>query len=80
MRCRFNPWVGNIPWRRQKNHSSILACEIACTKEPGGVQFMGLQRVGHDLGTKQQQSILKIHKITDIKKKKNRNYSNKETK
>ena len=31
---------------------------------------MGLQRVGHDLGTKQQQSILKIHKITDIKKKK----------
>ena len=36
-------------------HSSILAWEIPWTEEPGGLQSMGLQRVGHDLATKQQQ-------------------------
>ena len=30
-------------------HSSILAWEIPWTEEPGGLQSMGLQRVGHDL-------------------------------
>ena len=29
-------------------HSSILAWEIAWPEEPGGLQSMGLQRVGHD--------------------------------
>ena len=29
-------------------HSSILAWRIPRTEEPGGLQFMGLQRVGHD--------------------------------
>ena len=29
-------------------HSSILAWRISWTKEPGGLQFMGLQRVGHN--------------------------------
>ena len=29
-------------------HSSILAWEIPWTEEPGGVQSMGSQRVGHD--------------------------------
>ena len=29
-------------------HSSILAWEISWTVEPGGLQSMGLQRVGHD--------------------------------
>ena len=28
-------------------HSSILAWRIAWTEEPGGLQFMGSQRVGH---------------------------------
>ena len=36
-------------------HSRILAWEIPWTEEPGGLVFMGLQRVGHDLTTKQQQ-------------------------
>ena len=35
-------------------HSSILAWEIPWTEEPGGLQFLGLQRVRHDLATKQQ--------------------------
>ena len=29
-------------------HSSILAGRIPWTEEPGGLQSMGLQRVGHD--------------------------------
>ena len=29
-------------------HSSILAWRISWTEEPGGLQPMGLQRVGHD--------------------------------
>ena len=32
-------------------HSSILAWEIPGTEEPGRLQFMGSQRVGHDLAT-----------------------------
>ena len=38
--------------------SSILAWEIPWTEEPGGLQSMGSQRVGHDLVTKQQQKII----------------------
>ena len=34
--------------------SSILAWEIPWTEEPGGLQSMGSQRVGHNLATKQQ--------------------------
>ena len=29
-------------------HSSILACRMPWTEEPGGLQSMGSQRVGHD--------------------------------
>ena len=32
-------------------HSSTLAWEIPWTEESGGLQFTGLQRVGHDLAT-----------------------------
>ena len=35
-------------------HSSILAWRISWTEEPGELQSMGSQRVGHHLGTKQQ--------------------------
>ena len=31
----------------------ILAWKISWTEEPGGLQSMGFQRVGHDLATKQ---------------------------
>ena len=31
--------------------SSILACEIPWTEEPGGLQYMRSQRVKHDLET-----------------------------
>ena len=32
-------------------HSGILAWEIPWTEEPGRLQSMGLQRVGHNLAT-----------------------------
>ena len=34
--------------REMAIHSSILAWRIPWTEEPGGIQSMGLQRVGHD--------------------------------
>ena len=37
--------------KKTATHSSILACEIPWTEEPGGLQPMGLQIVGHDLVT-----------------------------
>ena len=41
-------------------HSSIPAWEIPWAEDPGGLRSMGLQRVRHDLVTKQQQQILLI--------------------
>ena len=34
--------------KEMATHSSILACSIPWTEEPGGLQSMGLQRIGHD--------------------------------
>ena len=48
LQCRrhgFNPWVGKVLWRREwQPHFSIPAWEIPWTQEPGGLQFMGLQK------------------------------------
>jgi len=41
-------------------HSSILAWKIPWTEEPSRQQSMGLQRVRHDLATKQQQMYLGV--------------------
>ena len=43
--------------KEMATHSRILAWEIPWKEEPGGLQSMGLQTVGHDLATKQQQSV-----------------------
>ena len=34
--------------KEMATHSSILAWEVSWTEEPGGLQSMGLQRIGHD--------------------------------
>ena len=39
-------------------HSSFLAWRIPWTEEPGRLQSMGSQRVGHSKGTKQEASAL----------------------
>ena len=50
--CRklgFDPWIKKIPMeKRMATHSSTLAWRIPWTEEPGGLWFMGSQRVGHD--------------------------------
>ena len=40
------------PENRMATHSSILAWEIPWTEKPGGLQFMGWQRIRHDWATK----------------------------
>ena len=46
-------------------HSSILAWKMPWTEEPGGPQYMGSQRVGHDLVTQptKMQGILLFKKL-----------------
>ena len=47
----------NILEKETATHSSILAWRSPWTEEPGWLQFMGSQRVGHNLATKQQKHI-----------------------
>ena len=48
-RCGFDPWVRKIPWRRPWQPTpGLLPGESPWTEEPGGLQSIGLQRVGHD--------------------------------
>ena len=45
----FYLWFGKIPLKRgMATHYSISAWRIPWTEEPGGLQFMGWQRAGHD--------------------------------
>ena len=45
------------PLEKEKaTHSNVLAWKIIWTEEPGGLQSMESQRVGHNLVTKQQQT------------------------
>ena len=39
--------------KEMATYSSILAWEVPWTEEPGRLQSMGWQRVGHDLATEQ---------------------------
>ena len=34
--------------KEMATHSSVLACRIPGTADPGGLLFMGLHRVGHN--------------------------------
>ena len=43
------PVLRRSPGEGNATHSSILAWEIPWAEEPGGLQSMGSQRVGHDL-------------------------------
>ena len=49
-------WVQSLGWedpleKEMATHSSILAWRIPWTEEPGGLQFIGSQRVRHDWAT-----------------------------
>ena len=51
----MNPGQEDPLEKEMATHSSILARKISRIEEPGGLQSMWSQRVGHDLVTKQQQ-------------------------
>ena len=55
MRHTFTPWVRKILEKEMATHSSVLACEIPWTEEPGRLQSMGLERAGYNFVTKQEQ-------------------------
>ena len=45
----FNHWVRKMPLEGEMaTHSSIFAWEIPWTEEPGGLQSIRSQRVGHN--------------------------------
>ena len=52
LQCRrsgFDPWLGKIPLEEDTTtNSSILAWRIPWIEEPGGLQSMESQKVGHD--------------------------------
>ena len=59
----FSPWVGKISWRRSWQPTPVfLPGESPWTEEPGRLQSIGLQRVGHDWVTKHspQHSLWKV--------------------
>ena len=50
----WETWVQSLGWedpleKEMATHSSNLAWEIPWTEEPGALQSMGSQRVGHDV-------------------------------
>ena len=52
----WETWVRSLVWddpleERMATHSSVLAWRIAWTEEPGRLQSMGSQKVGHDCVT-----------------------------
>ena len=49
---------------KQRTHSSILTWKIPWTAEPGGLQSMGSQRVGHIPVTEQQLTLLCLNRRT----------------
>ena len=46
-RHKFDLWVGKIPWRRAQTFTPVFLPGESQTDEPGKLQSIGLQRVGH---------------------------------
>ena len=47
MQVRYLDWEDPLE-KEMAAHFNILAWRILWTKEPGGLEYMGSQRVGHD--------------------------------
>ena len=50
-------------------HLSILAWEVPLTEEPGRLQSMWLQRVGHDLASKKPEGYISSDWFTELAEK-----------
>ena len=64
-------WVGSLTWEDpleegMATNSSILAWRIPWTEETGGVQSMGLQRVGRNWVTKSASTHTPMHTYTPL--------------
>ena len=66
MRVQSLGWEDSLE-EEMASHSSILAWRIPWTGEPGRLQSIELQRVGHKLVTKQQQHNIYRAKGTNLK-------------
>ena len=47
-KCRFDPWVWKIPWRRAWQSTPVFLPGESQMEEPGGLQSIGSQTVRHD--------------------------------
>ena len=70
---RQKTWVQSLgqedPLEKEMaTHSSVLPWRIPWTEEPGGLQSMGSQRVGHDRVTSLSLSLPKRKKTTQPEK------------
>ena len=64
-------WVQSLGWedlleKEMATHSSTLALKIPWTEEPGRLQSMGSQRVGHDWATSMSMSIILLSYLYTI--------------
>ena len=58
-RCRFNPWVRKIPWRRKWQPTPVfLPGKSHGQRNLAGYRPWGHKRVRHNLATKQQQHVI----------------------
>ena len=74
----WETWVQSLGWedpleKEMATHSSILAWKISWTQEPGGLQFMGSQRVGDNWATNTclliyllQESLGKVSTVLEV--------------
>ena len=60
-RVQFLGWEALLE-KEMATHSSTLAWKIPWTEEPGRLQSMESQRVGHNLATEQQQQDNKLRR------------------
>ena len=61
-KCRFDPWVGKIPWRREWQPTPVfLPGKSHGQRSLAGYSQWGCKRVRHHLGTKQQQQYTRFH-------------------
>ena len=63
------PVLGGSLEKGMSAHSSSLAWRIPWTEQPGGLQSMGLQRVGHNWATNTQYLLRIYHvlgAVTDV--------------
>ena len=61
------PGSGRSPGGGKATLSNLLAWRTPRTEEPGGLQSVGSQRVGHDLSTKQQRQLKRTVRLTEVR-------------